>query len=218
MAVKNLEIAMLARSMLFHSMTEAEIYATLDALQANEAVYTKGSVILHAGETTDRMGMVLSGSVTVESTDVWGNRIILALLDTGQFFAEVYALLAEILLVDVRTVEDCRILFFRPGGVERNREAWAVKLFRNLLTISARKNLALSGRSFHTAPKTARGRIMAYLNTVSLQRHNRKFSIPFDRQQMADYLNLDRTALSKELGRMRDEGLIAFRKNRFEIL
>ena len=213
-----MEIAMLARSMLFHSMTEAEIYATLDALQANEAVYTKGSVILHAGETTDRMGMVLSGSVTVESTDVWGNRTILALLDTGQFFAEVYALLAEILLVDVRTVEDCRILFLRPGGVERNREAWAVKLFRNLLIISARKNLALSGRSFHTAPKTARGRIMAYLNTVSLQRHKRKFSIPFDRQQMADYLNLDRTALSKELGRMRDEGLIAFRKNRFEIL
>ena len=213
-----MEIAMLARSMLFHSMTEAEIYATLDALQANEAVYTKGSVILHAGETTDRMGMVLSGSVTVESTDVWGNRTILALLDTGQFFAEVYALLAEILLVDVRTVEDCRILFLRPGGVERNREAWAVKLFRNLLTISARKNLTLSGRSFHTAPKTARGRIMAYLNTVSLQRHKRKFSIPFDRQQMADYLNLDRTALSKELGRMRDEGLIAFRKNRFEIL
>ena len=213
-----MEIAMLARSMLFHSMTEAEIYATLDALQANEAVYTKGSVIFHAGETTDRMGMVLSGSVTVESTDVWGNRTILALLDTGQFFAEVYALLAEILLVDVRTVEDCRILFLRPGGIEGNREAWAVKLFRNLLTISARKNLTLSGRSFHTAPKTARGRIMAYLNTVSLQRHNRKFSIPFDRQQMADYLNLDRTALSKELGRMRDEGLIAFRKNRFEIL
>ena len=95
---------------------------------------------------------------------------------------------------------------------------WAFQLFRNLLTISARKNLALSGRSFHTAPKTARGRIMAYLNTVSLQTHSRAFAIPFDRQQMADYLNLDRTALSKELGKMRNEGLIAFRKNRFEIL
>ena len=58
---------------------------------------------------------------------------------------------------------------------------------------------------------------MAYLNTVSLQRHSRKFSIPFDRQQMADYLNLDRAALSKELGKMRDDGLIAFRKNQFEL-
>ena len=59
---------------------------------------------------------------------------------------------------------------------------------------------------------------MAYLNTVALQQRNRKFRIPFDRQQMADYLNLDRTALSKELGKMRDERLIAFRKNQFEIL
>ena len=164
------------------------------------------------------MGMVLSGSVTVESTDVWGNRTILARLNAGEFFAEVYALLGEVLLVDVRAVEDCRILFLTLSGMERHSEAWAVKLFRNLLTISVRKNLALSGRSFHTAPKTVRGRVMAYLNTMSLQSHSRTFSILFDRQQMADYLNLDRTALSKELSKMRDEGLIAFRKNRFEIL
>ena len=162
--------------------------------------------------------MVLSGSVTVESTDVWGNRTILALLNAGEFFAEVYALLGEVLLVDVRAVEDCRILFLRPDSIEKNFNPWAVKLFRNLLTISARKNLTLSGRSFHTAPKTVRGRVMAYLNTMSLQTGSRIFSIPFNRQQMADYLNLDRTALSKELGKMREEGLIAFRKNRFEIL
>ena len=129
------------------------------------------------------MGMVLTGSVTIESVDIWGNRTILALLNAGEFFAEVYALLSEILLVDVKAVEDCRILFFYPGGVEERNEIWTLKLFRNFLNISARKNLALSGRSFHTAPKTARGRIMAYLNTVSLQRHSRKFSIPFDRQQ-----------------------------------
>ena len=215
--VKNLDISTLARSMLFHGMTETEIFSALDALQAKEVAYAKGSAILHAGEITDHMGMVLTGSVTIESVDIWGNRTILALLNAGEFFAEVYALLSEILLVDVKAVEDCRILFFYPGGVEERNEIWTLKLFRNFLNISARKNLALSGRSFHTAPKTARGRIMAYLNTVSLQRHSRKFSIPFDRQQMADYLNLDRAALSKELGKMRDDGLIAFRKNQFEL-
>lgn len=211
--------AALAQSMLFHGMTKPEIQSVLDALHSEERVYKKGSVVLRAGETTGRMGMVLSGSVTVESTDVWGNRTILSLLDSGQFFGEVYALLpGEVLLVDVRVVEDCRILFLTLSGLEGQGEAWAGKLLRNLLTISARKNLALSGRSFHTAPKTVRGRAMAYLNTVSLQRHSRAFLIPFDRQQMADYLNLDRTALSKELGKMREEGLIAFRKNWFEIL
>ena len=209
----------LAQSMLFHGMTEPEILSALEALHGEEKAYQKGSVVLRAGETTDRMGMVLSGSVTVESTDVWGNRTILSLLDGGQFFGEVYALLpGEVLLVDVRVVEDCRILFLTLSAMEGCSEVWAGKLLRNLLTISARKNLALSGRSFHTAPKTVRGRVMAYLNSISLQQRSRAFAIPFDRQQMADYLNLDRTALSKELGKMRDEGLIAFRKNRFEIL
>ncbi|MBQ9349072.1 MAG: Crp/Fnr family transcriptional regulator [Oscillibacter sp.] len=209
----------LAQSALFQGMTEAEIHTALDELRVKNKAYEKGSVILHAGETTDRMGMVLSGRVTVESTDVWGNRTILSLLDAGQFFAEAYALLpGEILLVDVRVVENCRILFLSLSGIKGHSEPWAEKLLLNLLTVSARKNLALSGRSFHTSPKTVRGRVMAYLNTVSLQQHSRKLAIPFDRQQMADYLNLDRTALSKELGKMRELGLIAYRKNWFEIL
>ena len=80
------------------------------------------------------------------------------------------------------------------------------------------KNMILSGRSFHTAPKTIRGRVMAYLNSVSLQKRSREFDIPFNRQQLADYLNLERSALSKEIGKMRREGLISFRKNHFSIL
>ena len=76
----------------------------------------------------------------------------------------------------------------------------------------------LTGRFFHTTPKSARARIMAYLNSVSLQKQSREFDIPFDRQQLADYLNLDRSAMSKELGRMRREGLIEARKNHFVLL
>ena len=214
-----METQSLSRSMPFDGMTEAEIRSALDALRAEETAYAKGAVILRAGETANRMGMVLQGSVTIESADMWGNRTILALLGEGEIFAEVYALLpGEVLLVDARAVEDCRVLFLCPDGAENINAPWAAKLFRNFLSISARKNLSLTERSFHTAPKTVRGRIMAYLNTVSLQRRSREFTIPFNRQQMADYLNLDRTALSKELGKMRDEGLIAFRKSRFAIL
>ena len=84
--------------------------------------------------------------------------------------------------------------------------------------ISARKNLMLSGRSFHTAPKTIRGRVLSYLNSVSLQKHSNEFDIPFDRQQLADYLNLERSALSKELGKMQRDGLIKTKKNHFVIL
>ena len=84
--------------------------------------------------------------------------------------------------------------------------------------ISIHKNMILSQRSFHTSPKSARGRVCAYLNSIAMKTRRTEFDIPFDRQHMADYLNLDRTALSKELCRMRDDGLITFRKSHFKIL
>ena len=96
-----------------------------------------------------------------------------------------------------------------------DQSVWMMKFLRNLLNVSAHKNLTLSGRSFHTAPKTIRGRVMSYLNAVSLRKHTSEFDIPFDRQQLSDYLNLDRSALSKELGKMQREGLITVRKNHF---
>lgn len=207
------------KTMLFRGMSGEEIDCTLTALRSEEKQYQKGAVILCAGNTTERMGLVLRGSVTIETNDLWGNRTILSHVGRGQFFAETYALLKEeVMPVDVVANEDCRVLFLQPGALQSlspERHGWVSKLTANLLTISAHKNLALSRRSFHTAPKSARGRIMAYLNTVSLQTHSKEFDIPFDRQQMADYLNLNRSAMSKELGKMREDGIIECRKNHF---
>ena len=124
------------------------------------------------------------------------------------------------MLVDVTASEDCRVFFLRSGRIQslkNSLEPWALKYITNLLTISMHKNLILSGRSFHTAPKTIRGRVMAYLNSVSLQKHSREFDIPFDRQHLADYLNLERSALSKELGKMQKDKLIFCKKNHFLI-
>ncbi len=214
--------AFLQKTMLFRGMSPEEIKQALSVMQAQEKKFQKGEAIMLSGNTTHRMGMVLEGSVTIESNDIWGNRTILSHVGKGQFFAETYALLKnEPLLVDVTANEDCEILFLRVDKMEQlnhSAEPWALKYLVNLLTISAHKNLTLSGRSFHTAPKSARGRVMAYLNSVSLQKHRREFDIPFDRQQLADYLNLDRTALSKELGKMKKDGIITVRKNHFVIL
>ena len=212
----------LQKSMLFRGMTETEISNALQVLEAREKNFQKSETLLIAGTITERMGLVLEGSVTIESNDVWGNRTIISHVGKGQVFAETYALLEnEPMLVDVTASEDCRILFLRSGRIQSLKsslEPWALKYVTNLLTISMHKNLILSGRSFHTAPKTIRGRVMAYLNSVSLQKHSREFDIPFDRQQLADYLNLERSALSKELGKMQRDGLISYRKNYFVIL
>ena len=212
----------LHRSLLFRGLTPEEISAALDFLHAEEKRYTKGTGILHAGTLTDRMGLVLEGSVTIENNDMWGNRSILSHVGKGQFFAETYAYLSdEPMLVDVVANENCRILFLRIGSLRRSSpsvNSWGMTFVSNLLSVSAHKNLALSERSFHTAPKTIRGRVLSYLNTVSLQKDTHEFDIPFDRQQLADYLNLERSALSKELGKMQRDGLITVRKNHFIII
>ena len=216
-----MEAQVLSGTMLFRGLEEDEIEAACRALQAEQKRFEKGEVILPAGQTTERMGLVLSGSVTVESNDLWGNRTILSHVGPGQFFAETYAFLEdEPMPVDVVANEDCRILFVRIAVLRTLRPAeaaWMTRLTNNLLTISAHKNLTLSGRSFHTAPKSIRGRVMAYLNSVSLQKHSTSFDIPFDRQQLADYLNVERTALSKELGKMKAEGIIGVHMNHFTL-
>ena len=217
-----MDIRLLQKSAIFKGMTEDEILSALKAIPTTEKEYKKDDVIMSAGTVPQSMGLVTQGSVTIETNDIWGNRTILSHVEAGGFFAETYALLDnEVMLVDVIANENCRILFFRISRLaELNTydQTWVNKLILNMLQISAHKNLTLSLRSFHTAPKSVRGRIMAYLNSVSLQKHSSEFDIPFDRQQMADYLNLDRTALSKELGRMRGDGIIEFRKNHFRLL
>ena len=212
----------LKKTMIFQGMDDNELTASLDFFRAYEQNFKKGSTILHAGDLTDKMGLVMEGSVTVESDDAWGNRSILSKVEAGGFFAETYAVLPkEPLLVNVIANEDCHILFLRIGSLKQlqnNMEQWMIKFVSNLLMLSMHKNLMLSSRSFHTAPKTIRGRVMAYLNSVSMQKHAREFNIPFDRQQLADYLNLERTALSKELSKMKADGLIDYYKNSFKII
>lgn len=207
----------ISKTMLFKGMYPDEIDKALTKLTSIKKKYKKGSRILSAGKTTERMGLVLEGSVTIESNDIWGNRTILSHIGEGQFFAETYSLLPdEPLLVDVNANEDCTILFLRTAILHSySSENWAMKLTSNLLMISSHKNLNLSGRSFHTSPKSIRGRVMAYLNSVMLKQGTNEFDIPFDRQQLADYLNVERTALSKELAKMQDDGIIRFRKNHF---
>ncbi|MBQ6042184.1 MAG: Crp/Fnr family transcriptional regulator [Oscillospiraceae bacterium] len=214
-----MDISVLSGSALFRGFDETEVNTLLGSLNAREKRFRKGAMIFHSGDVISTLCFVITGSVTIESNDMWGNHTILNLVSKGQFFAESYALLPnEPMLVDVCANEDCTIVYLDMKSVGRLDESMRVKLLANLLTITTRKNLHLSSRSFHTAPRQVRGRIMAYLNTVSVQKNSREFDIPFDRQQLADYLNVERSVLSNELSKMQRDGLIRCRKNHFEIV
>ena len=182
--------------------------------------YKKGDVIFGAGSIVTDIGLVLSGSVRIEHTDLWGNKSILGITPAGGVFAESYACIPnEPMMVDAVANEDCNILFinvprlFIPCSVCGSQN----RLIQNLVMISAGKNLQLSRRSLHTSPKTIRGRLFSYFSQQVSAQGSNKIIIPFDRQQLADYLNLDRSALSKELGKMRNDGLIEYNKNIFVI-
>lgn len=204
----------------FKGMSEAEIESALKTLGYDERNCEKGEIILYAGSITRKMGLVLSGSVTVESIDMLGNKTILSHIGVGDFFAETYGFLGnEPMAVDVCANEKTKIFFLNIGNItttcNQGAESWKTKLITNILTISIRKNLFLSSRVFHTSSKTIRGKLISYLSFVSAKKQKKEFDIPFDRQQLAEYLNVDRTALSKEIGKMQREGLIVCKKNHF---
>lgn len=210
----------IARTALFKGCPVETIGNMAKHLNFRTDKYQKGNVIFYSGEEITDVGLVLSGNVQIEHTDIWGNKGILGMVDAGGVFGEAYACIPnQPLLVDVTANTDCDILFISVPGLFTPCTACIKQnqVIQNLLIISAQKNLQLSWRSLHTAPKTIRGRLLSYFSRqISLQ-GNSKIIIPFDRQQLADYLNLDRSALSKELGKMKQEHLLEYHKNIFDI-
>lgn len=184
------------------------------------ADFEKGAVLFRTGDVTGEFGVLLSGEVHVESDDLWGNRVILHSIPAGHAFAETYALCGVPMMADVIAVQPSRVLFIRLAALldeTNSAQPWYPKLLCNLTLLFARKNLAWSGRVFCLSAKGIRSRVMMYLSAQAAQAGSTEFSIPFDRQQLADYLNVERSALSKELGRMRNEGILTFRKNHFQL-
>ena len=186
----------LSQTMLFSGESPEEIKEMLSCLGAVTRSYGKGEIIYHAGECVHSMGLVLSGNVQIESDDVWGNHSVLDDITPGFFFAETYASLSkEPLMVNVvSAAAKTEVLFLNIGRLLTtctNSCTHHNRLIHNLFFISARKNLLLSRRIFHTTPKSIRGRLLSYLSAQSAAANSLDFTIPFNRQQLADYLNVD---------------------------
>ena len=220
-----MDYKLLENAPLFKDVPPEEINVMLQCLGTEERDYDKGETIFHAGDVIHNIGLVLTGRVQIENDDVWGNKSVMESVGPGFAFAESYACLpgeplmpGESLMVNVEAAEKCRILFLDIGKIlnvctpacsHHNR------LIQNLLYISSQKNLNLSRRIFHTSSKSIRGRLLSYLSFQASKAGSRDFCIPFNRQQLADYLSIDRSAMSAELGKMRKEGILETDKNHF---
>ena len=209
----------LVPSPLFLGLSPADLDALAAAGLLRQKTFAKHTVIFRVGSRVQEIGVVVQGTVHIENLDLWGTKSVLSSISAGQAFAETYAFCGDALMVDAVAAEDCTVLLLRTRVLSDARVSPAVRdtLLRNLLAVSMRKSLSLSQRIFCTTPKTVRGRLLTYFSAQAAKAGGLEFDVPFNRQQMADYLNLDRSALSKELCKMRDEGLLEFEKNHFRL-
>ncbi len=194
---------------LFSGISDDELAVMLSYLGARIDTFPKGSRLLRAGEQVEEVGLVLAGSTLIVQEDIWGNRNILSKTGPGQTFAEVFACApGAVLNVSVEAIR--RVLSVCPSACSHHS-----RIIRNLLDELAEKNLRLNEKLTHMAQRTTRAKLMSYFSAEAQRRSVYEFDIPFSRQQLADYLGVERSGLSVELGKMRDEGLLDFHKSHF---
>ena len=216
--MENLNIIL--QSPLFKNIDKKNLDELLQLLKYSKKNYKKDEKIFSAGFTTQKFCLVLTGKIQIENNDFWGNKTILNCIFCGQIFAETYALNPdEPLMVDAIALEESSVLFLDIQNFLRNQKNDITNqtFIKNFLFACAKKNLELSKKINCISPKKIRDRIISYLSGIALKTGNKTFEINFDRQQLADYLNVDRSALSAELSKMKTENLIDFNKNKFTL-
>ena len=210
------------KSILFGGIAEDDLRQMLPCLSAKTKEYGKGEFILHAGDISLEIGMVLTGTVDIIKEDYWGNSNIVAKLERGDTFAESYACDGSVALdVSVQAGSNCKVLFMDVQRIMKICTPACVfhqKLITNLLSLLATKNLFLNNKLTHMVQRTTREKLLSYLSSESVRHNANRFDIPFNRQQLADYLSVDRSAMSNELCKMRDEGILKFDKNHFILM
>ena len=174
----------LTNAPLFRGMTPEEIEALLSCLNAKARACKKGEIILMEGAPTEQLGVVLSGRVIIEMSDVWGNNSVLSSVAPGGTFAEAYACIpGEPLMVNVVAAEDSTVLLLNARRVLTpcsHACACHAGLIRNLLTLCAGKNLQLSRRMMHTSPKRIRTRLLSYFSDCIKRSGSYAFDIPYN--------------------------------------
>ncbi len=207
---------------LFNHINAENLIGMLRCLDAKVEFFDKKYTIFAEGRPVKQLGIVLSGCVQIEQVDYYGNRSIIGSFGQSEVFAEAFAMAnvshfpvsvvanepSEIMLIDAeRILHTC----------EKNC-SFHQQIIYNLMRELAVKTLMFHQRIEVTSKRTTREKLMAYLMLQAKKNESHSFKIPFDRQQLADYLEVDRAGLSTEIGKLKKEGIIACKKNRFELL
>ena len=215
-------IAMLKETVLFAGVGEDEIGAMLSCLGARLRAYKKGEFVLRQGEHIGDILLLAEGGLHVQKDDFWGNRSILGEIVPGEMFGEAYvAPESGAILNDVLAVEDSAVILFDVRRILTTCSAacrFHGLVVQNMFFAISEKNRKLVQKLAHMSQRSTREKLISYLSEEPKRHKSDSFTIPFNRQQLADFLSVDRSAMSNELSKMRHDGLLLFEKNRFTLL
>ena len=212
-------LSVLRTSGIFSGISEEETEKMLHCLEVRPDTFQKDEYILRAGDRVEAFGLVITGKVMIIQEDFWGNRNILAAVGAGHCFAETFACSpGAVLNVSVIAETNVQVLFLNVKRILTTCPSTCShhnRMIRNLLSELAEKNLRLNEKITHLGQRSRRAKILSYLSAEAQRHGSAEFDIAFSRQQLADYLSVDRSGLSMELSRMQEEGLLEYRKNHF---
>ena len=207
---------------LFQDMTEQDFFAILSCLDAKQASYIKEQTIFAEGDYSHYFGIVLSGTVQMMQIDYYGNKSIVAKLEPSQVFGETFAYAeTKTMPVDIIACEPTEVLLIDARKITRscpNACSFHNQIIFNLLKIIANKNLIFQQKIEITSKRSTREKLMTYLLLQAKLQKSNQFYIPYDRQELSDYLEVDRRGLSAEIGKLRKEGILDCKKNYFSLL
>lgn len=214
--------AAVAQCPLFAGIDDNQLESLLGCLAATQRAYRKDEFIFLAGDKAVSVGVVVSGSVRVLQEDFWGRRMILAHIGPGGLFGEAFSCAEkDTLPVSVAAAEAAGIMLLDYRKIVTTCSSSCVfhtRLVMNMMRILAEKNILLTQKIEHLSKRTTRDKLLSFLSAQALLAGNDTLALPFNRQELADYLCVDRSALSRELGAMHDEGLLTYDKNKFTLL
>ena len=214
-------LSVLMRTKLFSGVGSEDLPAMLNCLGAVKRSFRKGEYVFRSGEQIGSITVLVEGRLLIQKDDYWGNRSIVNVIEPGELFGEAYAAPdSGALRNDVLAAEDSTAIFFdihRVLTVCPSACRFHTLTVQNLFYAISEKNRKLVSKLDITAMRTTREKLLSYLSEEAKRQNSAAFEIPFNRQQLADFLSVDRSAMSAELCKLRDAGLLSFERSRFTL-